>query len=133
MIKQKVIRWLTNFWTLQQIFSSVSSKIHESIPSPISEDDFSYYLRNIQMSTPFSSPTTQITEGESTILSLKENKTHVSTYPNKIPIANHYYQQIFNHGLFSKITRNCTNSANIQNWWLKYLDQLLSYFYSSYF
>ena len=31
-------------------FSSVSSKTHESIPAPISEDDFSYYVRNIQMS-----------------------------------------------------------------------------------
>ena len=35
-------------------FSSVSSKIHESIPSPTSENDFSYYLRNIQISSYFS-------------------------------------------------------------------------------
>ena len=67
-----------------EYFSSVSTKIHDSIPSPTSEDDFSYYLRNIRMSTTFSFSTIQITEVETTILSLKENKTHISTYPNRI-------------------------------------------------
>ena len=55
-------------------FSSVSTKIHESFPSPSSEDDFSYYLRNIQISTTFSFSMIQITEVENTILSLKEKK-----------------------------------------------------------
>ena len=65
-------------------FSSVSSKIHESIPSPTSEDDFSCYLRNIQMSTTSSFSTIQITDVVSTIISLNENKTVISTYPNRI-------------------------------------------------
>ena len=61
-------------------FSSVSTKNHKTIPSPTSEDDFSYCLRNIQLRTTFSFPTIQLTEVESTILSLKKNKTHISTY-----------------------------------------------------
>ena len=62
--------------------SSVGSKIHKSIPPPISEDDFSYLLHDIQVNTQFEFSPLQNYEIESTIPSLKENKFHISTYSN---------------------------------------------------
>ena len=43
-------------------FTSVSSRIHDSIPPPISEDEFSYYLQDIQVYTQFEFSPIQIEE-----------------------------------------------------------------------
>ena len=69
---------------LNDFFTSVSSRIHESIPPLMSEENISYYLHYIQVNTPFEFSPIQIDEIESTILSFKENNSHVSTYSNKI-------------------------------------------------
>ena len=74
----KLVNFSTNIFPRLAV-ESVNLSLHK-----ISEDDFSYYLCNIQMSTPFSLLTIQITDVENTILSLKENETHFTTYPNKI-------------------------------------------------
>ena len=38
---------------INEIFSSVSSRIHESIPPTLSDDDFSYYLRHVHVNNTF--------------------------------------------------------------------------------
>ena len=60
------------------------SKFHESIPPPLSDDEFLYCLRDVHVNTPFGFPSVQNNEVESTFISLKDNKSHLSTYPNKI-------------------------------------------------
>ena len=67
-----------------EFFTSVSGRILESIPPPISEDEFSYYLQDIQVNTQFELSAIKIDEIDSTILSLKESNTNISTYQNKI-------------------------------------------------
>ena len=61
----------------------ISSRIRKSIPPAVSEDEFLHYLQDIQVNTPFDFSPIQFDETESTILSLKENNSHISTYPNK--------------------------------------------------
>ena len=50
-------------------FFSVSSRIHESIPPLLSEDELSYYLCDAHVNTPFEFSLMQIDEVESTLLS----------------------------------------------------------------
>ena len=65
-------------------FTSLRRRIQKFIPQPISEDKVSYHLQDIQANTQFEFLPIQNDDIESTVLSLKENKSHISTYPNKI-------------------------------------------------
>ena len=58
-------------------FSLVVSRIHETIPPLSSANEFSYYLHDIQVNTPLTFSSVQISEVGSTIFSLKENKAHI--------------------------------------------------------
>ena len=89
-------------------FTSVSSRIHDSIPPPISEDEFSYYLQDIQVTTQFEFSPIQIEEIENTILSLKENKSHISTYPNKsLKIISNLVSPLLSIILNKSLTTGC--------------------------
>ena len=48
----------------------------------LSENEFSYHLDDIQVDTLCEFQLVLFYEIERTILSLKENKSHISTYPN---------------------------------------------------
>ena len=67
-----------------EFFSPLSIRIHESIPPPLSDDGCSYYLRNVYVNAKFEFSSIQIIEIESTVLSLKGNKSDISTYLIKI-------------------------------------------------
>ena len=66
-----------------EILTSKSGINYESILPPISEDEFSYYLNDIQVYTLFEFSPIQIDEIESMILSLKESKSHILLNPTK--------------------------------------------------
>ena len=66
--------------------TSVTSRIHESIPPPISEDDFSYDLHDTQINNPFEFSPKQTDEMENAILSLKEKNLISLLIPIKIKI-----------------------------------------------
>ena len=72
------------FKLFKTFFFPVSYRIHESLPPPLSEEEFSYYLRDVHVDTSSDFSSTQTIEVESTLLSAVVNKSHISTHPNKI-------------------------------------------------
>ena len=98
-------------------FTSVGSEIHESIPPPQSNEEFSNYIREVHVNTPFEFSSIQFNEVRSTLLSLKDNKSHISTYPIKILKLIRYSVSPLLTIIMSKslteICKNYTSSANI--------------------